>query len=141
MNIAIGTVEIKVSIKKQFLAFRGEMSPASEILLPKADTHTQVLSLYSLQARHFSNQCDIYKVAKMGHRNWSHNQCNQSDTKRSMFTTTRAVLTELYTQVPSLSRTHTHPKYAICTLSMCCIFLFMRFLVLLLCFLTAFQTK
>ena len=38
-------VETKDSIKEQFLAFRGEMSPASEILLPKADTHTQVLSL------------------------------------------------------------------------------------------------
>ena len=32
----------------------------------------------SLQARHFSNQCDIYKVAKMGHRNWSPNHCNRS---------------------------------------------------------------
>ena len=44
----------------------------------------------------------------MGHRNWSHNHCNQSDTKLSVFTTTRGVLTELYTQVPSPSRTHTH---------------------------------
>ena len=49
----------------------------------------------SLQARHFSNQCDIYKVAKMGCRNWSHNHCNWSDTKLSPFTTTRAVLREL----------------------------------------------
>ena len=59
---------------------------------------------------HFLNPCDISMVAKMGHRNWSHNDCNQSDTKLSMFTTTRAVLTELYTQVPSPSsaRTHTH---------------------------------
>ena len=70
--------------------------------------HTLVLSSQSLQARHFSNQCDIYKVAKLGHRNWSHNHCNWSDTKLSVFTTARAVLTELYTQVPSLSRTHTH---------------------------------
>ena len=31
------------SVKKQFLAFRGEMSPASEISLPEADTHTNVV--------------------------------------------------------------------------------------------------
>ena len=88
--------------------------------------HTLVLSSQSLQARHFSNQCDIYKVAKMGHRNWSHNHCNWSDTKLSVFTTARAVLTELYTQVPSLSRTHTHTythqTYYTHSLSMCCIF-------------------
>ena len=74
--------------KPKQLAFRGEMSPASEISPP--------------------SQCDIYKVAKIGHRNWSHSHCDRSDTKLSVFTTTRAVLTELYTQVPSLSRTHTH---------------------------------
>ena len=66
------------------------MSPASEISLPEAETHTGVVFV-SLQARHFSNHCDIYKVAKMGHRNWSHNHCNWSDTKLSVFTTTRAV--------------------------------------------------
>ena len=83
------------------------MSPASEILLPEAGTHKGVVFV-KFTARHFSNQCDLYKVAKMGHRNWSHNHCNRSDTKLSVFTTTRAVLTELYTRVPSPSRTYTH---------------------------------
>ena len=54
----------------------------------------------------------------MGHRNWSHNNCKRSDTKLFVFTTTRAVLTELYTQVPSLSRTNTHTH----THSMCYVF-------------------
>ena len=82
--------------------------------------------------------CKVYKpdifqtnvVAKMGHRNWSHNHCDRSDTKLSVFTTTRAELTELYTQVPSPSTTcayarthaHTHTKHTIHTLSMCCVF-------------------
>ena len=35
--------ETKDSVKKQFLAFRGEMNPASEISLPEADTHTSVV--------------------------------------------------------------------------------------------------
>ena len=51
----------------------------------------------------------------MGHRNWS-------DTKLSVFTITRAVLTELYTQVPSLSRTHTHTHTILHALSQCAAF-------------------
>ena len=74
------------------------MSPARETSLPEADTHTSVVFI-RLHSRHFSNQCA---------RNWSHDHCNRSDTKLSLFTSTRAVLTELYPQVPSLSRTHTH---------------------------------
>ena len=82
------------------------MSPASEISLPEADTHKSCL-------------CEVYKVdifqTNVTFIRWQkrvtetgHIITNRSDTKLSMFTTTRAVLTELYTQVPSLSRTHTH---------------------------------
>ena len=85
------------------------MSPASELSLPEANTHTHKCCLCKVyKVDIFQNQCDICKVAKMGHRNWSHNHCNRSDTKLSVFTTTRTVLTELYTQVPFPSRTHTH---------------------------------
>ena len=123
------------------MAFRGEMSPANEISLPEAYTHTSFVFV-SLHGRHFSNQCDIcnfYKVAKMGHRNWSHNHCNRSDTKLSMFTTTRAILTELYTQVPSLSRTHTytHTPNTLYALTQCAAF-FVHLLFSCCCFLFCF---
>ena len=66
------------------------MSPASEIPLPEAETHMCGLcKVYKLDIFEFSNQCDIYKVAKMSHRNWSHKHCNWSDPKLSVFTTTR----------------------------------------------------
>ena len=50
-------------------------------------------------------------------------------------------LLELYTQVPSLSRTHTHTHTQIHTLSMCCVFCSLTFQVVLLFVLNSFQTK
>ena len=48
-------------------------------------THTQ-----GDHIRHFTNQCDVYKVAKMVPGNWSDNYCNQSDAQPFM------LLLELY---------------------------------------------
>ena len=52
--------------------------------------------------RQFSNWCDIKKVAKMVHCNWSDNHCNLSDPQLSTNTGLQA-----NTLLPSLSRTHT----------------------------------
>ena len=96
------------------------MSPASEISLPEADTHTcclcKVYKLDIFQTNVTSTRWQKW-VAEAGHiiTNWS-------DTKLSVFTTTRAVLTELYTQVPSLSRTHTHTPNILYALSQCAAF-------------------
>ena len=61
-------------------------------------------------ARQLSNWCDISKVAKVVHGNWSDYHCNRSDTLPSINTTTRALL--LYWQIPCslphLEHTHTH---------------------------------
>ena len=72
-------------------------------------------------ARQLSNWCDICKVAKVVHRNWSDNNCNRSDTLPSINTTTRALL--LYWQIPcSLPHLeHTHTMHSV-RLSLCRIF-------------------
>ena len=60
------------------------------------------------RARHFSNRCDIYKVAKVVHRNRLNNHCNRSDTWPSILLTTRALLTN--TKLPSPPKTHTRAR-------------------------------
>ena len=75
----------------------------------------------------FQNWCDIYKVAKMVHENWSVTVTRDT----AVHTTARAVLVN--TQLPSLPNTHTHAHtrthicmhtrtHATCTLSLCCVF-------------------
>ena len=81
-------------------------------------------------ARQLSNWCDICKVAKVVHRNWSDNNCNRSDTLPSINTTTRALL--LYWQIPcSLPHLeHTHTPCTLCVF-LCAAFFSLSFLLLL----------
>ena len=55
--------------------------------VPQTHTHTHTQGDH---IRHFTNQCDVYKVAKMVPGNWSDNYCNQSDAQPFM------LLLELY---------------------------------------------
>ena len=70
--------ETRDSVKKQFLAFRGEMSPASEISLPEADTHTSVVFVKFTRLTFFNNNnsnnwilmsCHPHRVTS-GQSNW-----------------------------------------------------------------------
>ena len=46
-------------------------------------TAFQTYHLVGDHARHFSNRCDIRKVAEVIHKNWSDNHCNWSYTRPS----------------------------------------------------------
>ena len=64
--------------------------------------------------KHLSNQCDIFKVMKVVHGNWSHNHFNWSDRRPSMLPATRAVLAKhpapflIYIQMHACMHAHTH---------------------------------
>ena len=67
-----------------------------------------------------TNWCDIYKVARVAHRNWSDNHC-KSFRYMAIHTTTTAVLLLLEnTQLPSPPRTCAH-KTCTLSVSLCCL--------------------
>ena len=61
------------------MASLDEMEPLMKLERP-AVVLRPFLLLSSDCASHFSNQSDIYKVARVDQGNWSDNRCNQSDT-------------------------------------------------------------
>ena len=108
--------------------------------LPPPSLHTFFLSSTTALHKHEKGSCSAISAERprIQSKNnfWSKNKTNYYQdlelmkegsnrkaykfTKLSLFTTTRAVLRELYTQVPSPSRTHTkHTKHI---LSKCCVF-------------------
>ena len=60
-------------------------------------------SLFGDRTWHFANRCDIYKVAKVVHGNWSDNHCNWFNTWALLATTMPPSLSRTSS---SLSRTH-----------------------------------
>ena len=79
-------------------------------------SHISVLSVFC--ARHFWNWCDIYKMAKLVHRNQPDNQFNWSHTWLAVSATVRSLLVNAL--LPSLFRMHatrhTHHLYLCCIL-------------------------
>ena len=62
------------------------MPPATGINAPCVPVHCNIECGYndSHRARHVSSRCDIYKVAKVVHGNWSESYCTHSDTLPSI---------------------------------------------------------
>ena len=88
------------------LTYSFQAIPVGPHIMFYTDTLAFTSPNFSDHTRCVSNQCDIYKVAKIIHWNQSNNYCNWSDTINNAIYTTRALLKN--TLFPSLSRTHKH---------------------------------